>query len=393
MNLPFVADLDLRESTPPDLPDDRPVHGLLWWGDHVLGQATLAPGVHRWEDLRREFTGRLQTRVTALESLRAEPPPDSAEPRHITVVVCTRERPDLLAGCLEAVHALDPAPAEVVVVDNAPRTQRTADLAERWGARRVVEPRPGLSHARNAGWRAVRTPIVAFTDDDARPHRRWIAALSQGFVTASVGCVTGLVAAAELMTPAQRLFEGNGGMGKGFDARLFSADTVGLQGWLVGVGANMAFRTVALEEIGGFDPHLGSGTVTRGGEDLDIFVRLLAGGGAAMYAPDAVVRHVHRRDLPSLVRQYRDNGFAYAALLRKYEQSGGVLSTAAVRERTRWRRQRHVRSLLGSVRRREGARFLEIICEISGSLGVAAAYGETRALAENRSVLGGSRAH
>jgi hypothetical protein len=117
VSLPLLVDLDLRDPTAPDLPDDRPVHALLWWGDHVLGQASLPAGVHRWEDLRQELTAPVHTRVRALESIRGDAPLAEVQPGQVTVVVCTRERPDLLAGCLEALHRLDPGPAEVVVVE------------------------------------------------------------------------------------------------------------------------------------------------------------------------------------------------------------------------------------------------------------------------------------
>ena len=192
-------------------------------------------------------------------------------------------------------------------------------------------------------------------------------ALCEGFVAREVGCVTGLIVAGELATPAQRIFEANGGMGKGYVPRLFSAETVGLQSFRIGAGANMAFSRSALERIGGFDVRLGPGRPTRGGDDLDAFIRVLAAGSVAVYQPDAVVRHLHRRDVLSLARQYRDNGTGYAALLRKIEIEGGSMAAAALRERARWRRQRHVRALARAVKQRDRGQLLELVAEIAGS--------------------------
>ena len=46
---------------------------------------------------------------------------------------------------------------------------------------------------------------------------------------------------------------------------------------MVGTGANFAVLRSAYDALGGFDEALGAGTLTRGGEDLDWFVRTLTG--------------------------------------------------------------------------------------------------------------------
>ena len=49
----------------------------------------------------------------------------------------------------------------------------------------------------------------------------------------------------------------------------------------------MAIRRDVLMEVGPFDPALGAGTSTRGGEDLDMFARILATGDVIIHTPDA----------------------------------------------------------------------------------------------------------
>ena len=61
----------------------------------------------------------------------------------ITVVVCTRDRPELLAGCLAALARLRYPDHEVVVVDNASRDAATAQLVATTPFRYVREDRPG----------------------------------------------------------------------------------------------------------------------------------------------------------------------------------------------------------------------------------------------------------
>ncbi|HMQ29577.1 MAG TPA: glycosyltransferase family A protein, partial [Chloroflexaceae bacterium] len=52
--------------------------------------------------------------------------PAAAPPPPISVVVCTRDRAELLRGCLAALGQLDYPCYEVIVVDNAPRDEATA---------------------------------------------------------------------------------------------------------------------------------------------------------------------------------------------------------------------------------------------------------------------------
>jgi len=242
----------------------------------------------------------------------------AGEQPRITVVVCTRDRPAALDGCLETLGAQRYPGYDVLVVDNASAGEETRLVAERRGVRWVREERPGLDRARNRGLQEAGSPIVAYTDDDARPEPRWLEGLARGFSSPDVLGVTGLVLPAELETEAQILFEDvYGGMGKGFDQRVFTrrGRPVGYRPEHVGVGCNMAFRREAIVRLGGFDPALDVGTATGGGGDLDAFQRVLEAGGAVVYRPDAVVRHVHRRSHKALRRQLFDNGRGYSAVL------------------------------------------------------------------------------
>jgi len=245
---------------------------------------------------------------------------DERDAPAISVVVCTRDRPDVLDGCLRALAVQEYREYEVIVVDNASRDERTREVAEAHRLRYVHEQRPGLDWARNRGVDAASFDIVAFTDDDARPDTRWLAAVGRGFASSGVHAVTGLVAPAELETTAQWLFEDvYGGMGKGYRPRLHCRR--GMRSTftpnIYGTGCNMAFRRNTLRALGGFDPALDAGTLAGGGGDLDMFQRVIESGGALLYRPDAVVFHVHRRTPEGLRRQLFDNGRAYSAVLWK----------------------------------------------------------------------------
>ncbi|MGH3067196.1 MAG: glycosyltransferase [Streptosporangiaceae bacterium] len=248
----------------------------------------------------------------------------------ISVVICTRDRPEQLASCLRSVGQQEYPRFEVLVIDNAPSTDKVRALAgaglDRVPLRYVREPRPGLSWARNAGAAAAAGEIIAYLDDDEEPDRHWLAGLAAGFSRGrDIGCVSGIVLPARLDTPAQEWFEELGGhsKGRGFSPAIFAAS--GPQSPLFplppfGVGANMAFRREALAAIGAFDVALGAGTPARACEDTLALTMVLLAGYRIAYEPAALMRHHNRVDLDGLGYQVEGYGIGltayYAALLR-----------------------------------------------------------------------------
>jgi hypothetical protein len=140
--------------------------------------------------------------------------------RSVSVIVCTRNRPEQLMQCLRSLQKLSLPPHEIIIVDNAPTSEVTREIVtQTQGIRYIVEPRPGLSIARNTGIRHSQGEIIAFTDDDAIVHHDWIARLQYGFDDPKVMAVTGLMLPAELATEAQFIFhKGSGGPGWGYRA-------------------------------------------------------------------------------------------------------------------------------------------------------------------------------
>jgi glycosyltransferase involved in cell wall biosynthesis len=232
-----------------------------------------------------------------------------------SVIVCTRDRAARLAACLDAVEALDYPDFEIVVVDNAPVSDAVANLvAGRHSPvrmRHLVEHRPGLAWARNAGLSAASGQIVAYLDDDERPDKHWLAELARGFtLSRRVAGVSGLVLPAALDTPAQCWFEHFGGhsKGRGFAAEIFDAASHARQHPLYplppfGVGANMAFDRAVLMHIGGFDVALGAGTPAHAGEDTAAISDLMLTGATFVYWPGAIMWHEHRREISEMERQ------------------------------------------------------------------------------------------
>ncbi len=238
----------------------------------------------------------------------------------VSVVVCTRNRPDYLKDCIRSLQASDHDLFEIVVVDNAPENDQTFSLAIEFGVKYIREDRPGLDFARNRGIREASFDIVAFTDDDARVDQGWIRAISEVFENDEVMAATGTVVPAELETAAQELFElGYGGMGHGFYRRVLKKENLTASALIsassFGVGANMAFRKTVFSRIGWFDPALDVGTPSCGGGDIDMFHRVVSKGFTLIYEPSMVVWHLHRRDVRGLLKQVYQNGKSFSCYL------------------------------------------------------------------------------
>lgn len=250
---------------------------------------------------------------------------DAEDLPSVSLIICTRDRPEALERCLNSLSKQRLQPAEIIVVDNASATSATQEVCRKAAVRYVREDRPGLDYARNTGARAANGEILAYTDDDVIVHPEWLYRLTIAFDGEEVWATTGLVLPAELATAAQWHFEKFWGFGRGFKRRDFGPDFVEVgpaSVWEIGAGANMAFRREVFDRAGYFDERLDVGAAGCSG-DSEFWYRILSAGGTCRYEPAAVVFHYHRREWNALKRQIHDymSGHA-AALLVQFERTG-----------------------------------------------------------------------
>ncbi|MGC0363555.1 glycosyltransferase involved in cell wall biosynthesis [Rhodococcus sp. 27YEA15] len=262
----------------------------------------------------------------------------------VSVVIPTVGRPSL-ADTVRTILEQDHTNIEVLVVDNRPHRPDVVTVMAQFDDPRVrilQQPKPGVSAARNRGTAQARGSLIAYTDDDALPEPNWISAVLTTFrsdTTGRVGGVTGRVLGTESTTREQEWFEAAGIFDKGEtpnvwalepDPRLIELGRAGEHSVFFpytagecGTGNNMAFRAATLRAVGGFDERLGTGTPTKGGEDLDIYRSAILAGWAIVYNPEAVVRHYHRDNIADLRIQSYGYGTGMAASLTKLVFSGG----------------------------------------------------------------------
>jgi glycosyltransferase involved in cell wall biosynthesis len=215
---------------------------------------------------------------------------------------------------------------EVLVVINA-CTDATADVvrshARLLPIRSVLEPKAGLSHARNAAAREATGDLVLWTDDDVSVEPGWLLAYEEAFLAFPEAALFGgaiepwfesgppdwLAEALPLCEPAYAT--------RG--ERPWGAPIV-LAGDDFPFGANFAIRG-ELQRSLRFDPRLGRRPGRRiiGAEEYELIRAVLTSGGEGRWVSGAVVRHripPQRQTLGYLRRYYSGVGYTNALLGR-----------------------------------------------------------------------------
>lgn len=227
----------------------------------------------------------------------------------ISVVICSRNRPDSLRQCLRALLAADLAPVcEIIVIDQSSAPLELEPALAQAGAplRYQWQPGRGLAKARNQALRLASGQIIAFTDDDCLVTHSWAAEIERVFrEQPGVDGVFGRVLAAgdprEITYHHFRTAFGELAYatrpGPLFCSALFdqaqaaSYDRPIMTVEHLGSGNNMAFRRAVFEQHGMFIELLGAGGWLRSGEDTELHYRLLRAHRALAYAPDVLIYH------------------------------------------------------------------------------------------------------
>ena len=244
-------------------------------------------------------------------------------PDALTVVVPTRDRPELLARCLRALRTELQPEDRLVVVDSSPATWPATAAAAEHGADLLVAARPGTSLARNLGWQSAATEHVAFVDDDVVVAPGWRRAL----LRSDAAFVLGGVVEHPDDQPRERP------VSLAADAQPHVVDRDGpLE---PGIAGNLRVRREALAEVGGFDERLGPASWFASAEDLDLLDRLVLAGHVGWFEPEALAFHVQWRDDAQSLRLHwaygKGMGARLARLVRTDRQRASLLLPRVVR--------------------------------------------------------------
>lgn len=195
----------------------------------------------------------------------------------VTVVVSTHNRAPLLPRLVRALEAQQDVDSyDVVLVDNS-STDSTSEVLDGLARTSSVRLRPlstvsdrGPAAARNLGWRSSDSAIIAFTDDDCVPDRRW---LRNGLDTLEAEPLVGIVQGRTEPAHGYPLSYGVATRAIGGLTPFFE-------------GCNLFVRRPALEDTGGFDEEIGFSF-----EDSALGWAVKEAGFEAAFCEGALVQH------------------------------------------------------------------------------------------------------
>lgn len=216
----------------------------------------------------------------------------------ISVIIPTFNRPRHLRACLESLKSLRyPTDRfEIIIVDDGSREPMKAiadTFVDSLPVRAIAQANSGPAIARNLGLEAATGELIAFTDDDCKPHREWLEELAKGFRNHPTAALGGRVVNARprnlYSSASQQLVD--------YLYQYYRPQETG-RGFFT--SNNLAFPADRLRSIGGFSANFPG----AGAEDRELCERWAREGGRMIYLPAARVDHWHQLSLVKFARQH-----------------------------------------------------------------------------------------
>jgi glycosyltransferase involved in cell wall biosynthesis len=225
--------------------------------------------------------------------------PNAERPLAATVVIASKDRPEMLIDTVNSILAARRVPSEIIVIDQSAEAHpEFAALGGRGGCevRYIHSATSGASAARNVGIREASEDVVVMLDDDMLLQDDSLELLVAGGERGPRTVTKGRL----LPAPAERpgLRQPPGALVLEDEPEVFR----GRQSRQVVPGPNIALPRGVLLEIGGYDERMGPGTRFPAGEDHDLSLRLLDAGCEVRHIPEAVALHRSWRDQREIVR-------------------------------------------------------------------------------------------
>ncbi|MDQ6674582.1 MAG: glycosyltransferase family 2 protein [Chloroflexota bacterium] len=243
---------------------------------------------------------------------------------HVSAIICTRNRPDLIGAAVRSVLANTYASFDLLVIDQSD-DDRTGTVVQdlthaHSNLRYIHSTTPGLSKAYNTGIRSTTGAILAFTDDDCVAPPDWIESIVLAFESAQdADMLYGQVlrpAALEDSIEVLPMLEFS-------EPRQFSRKD-GFK--IYGMGANFAARRRLFDRVGLFDEVLGGGAPLRSSQDFDLQYRAYRGGATVLLSPAVKVDHYGVRNDEQWPRTLREYGIGEGAFYLKHVRCGDLLA-------------------------------------------------------------------
>ncbi len=250
----------------------------------------------------------------------------------LSVLICTRNRPQDVKVCLPTVLACLQEDWEVVLVDQSDNDETRAVVQSLGWKNPPLVYLPtqtvGKSRALNLGLAHVQGEILAFTDDDCEAPSDWLIRILEEFEQSpGADILFGPVLPSPSIPDLHKVCVPAWTFGEARDLR---------PNELCGMGANMALRRDVLSRLPGavrFDPALGPGALFPAGEEGDFVYRLRRQGARAALRPSLRLYHRAFRMPDHWGTVLRGYGIGDAAFLVKHARCGDFWAIRNLAER------------------------------------------------------------
>lgn len=214
----------------------------------------------------------------------------------ISVVIPAHNEEKYIGRTLNSIKELDKKDWDVeVIVINGGSTDKTAEIAKKYGVKVINEPHKGIGFTRQEGLLHAKGEIVVFTDADTVVPKDWLVKHYTALTAPSVVCTYGGYRYSDGNFPLYHLFNYIQPVLVYFAYKLFNLP--------IASGQNIACWKKKALEIGGFDENI---PVM---EDTDFSLRMKK-VGKVLYLPDLLIYSSGRRS--------REGWRFYLRMIRSY---------------------------------------------------------------------------
>lgn len=230
----------------------------------------------------------LPHRLRILPTIREQHP-------RVSIIIPTRDAPDVLARCLKSVFEKSSHPNfEVILMDNETTDERAVALMKEYPVRRIPFPNPfNFSRANNQGAAAATGELLVFLNNDTEVIAEdWLQHLAYYAEQPDVGAVGALLAYDDRTVQHAGVALGMRGTAD-HTMRRFPIAADGYAGTLacarevsVVTGACLMTRKPVFEEVGSFNEHFFTAY-----QDVDLCLRLRTRGLRIICTPRALLLH------------------------------------------------------------------------------------------------------
>jgi GT2 family glycosyltransferase len=214
---------------------------------------------------------------------------------HVTIIIPSKNAPDVLGRCLKSIFGQTSHPAfEVIVMDNNTTDAQALQLMRDYPVRRIPFPDPfNFSRANNQGAAEANGELLVFLNNDTEiVTADWLQHLAYYAEQPDVGAAGAVLAYQDRTVQHAGVVLGMRGTADHL-MRKFPVEVDGYAGSLACArevtavtGACLMIRKALFNEVGGFNPHFFTAY-----QDLDLCLRLRARGLRVICTPQALLLH------------------------------------------------------------------------------------------------------